>query len=84
MVGKLFNKQKTTYSDKEYQKHRFKGCCMWSFPVISIRSSLILLYVNNLQYGQNLLDPIMFADDTNLFYADGKIKNLFDTVNIES
>ena len=57
---------------------------MWSFPVISIRSSLILLYVNNLQYGQNLLDPIMFADDTNLFYADGKIKKLFDTVNIES
>ena len=38
---KLFNKQKTIYSEKQYQKHRFKGCCMWSSPGISIRSSLI-------------------------------------------
>ena len=30
MVWKLFNKQKTVYSDKQYQKHRFKRCCMQS------------------------------------------------------
>ena len=34
-------------------------------------------------YASNLLDPIMFADDTNLFYAEENIKTLFDTVNIE-
>ena len=44
---------------------------------------LFLIYVNDLQYASNLLDPIMFADDTNLFYAEENIKTLFDTVNIE-
>ena len=39
--------------------------------------------LNDLQYASNLLDPIMFADDTNLFYAEENIKTLFDTVNIE-
>ena len=34
-------------------------------------------------YASNLLDPIMFADDTKLFYAEENIKTLFDTVNIE-
>ena len=28
---------------------------------------LFLIYVNDLQYVSNLLEPIMFADDTNLF-----------------
>ena len=41
---------------------------------------LFLIYVNDLQYASNLLDPIMFA---NLFYAEGNIKTLFDIVNIE-
>ena len=36
----------------------------------------------DLQYASNLLDPIMFADDTNLFYAEENIKT-FDIVNIE-
>ena len=44
---------------------------------------LFLIYVNDLQYVSNLLEPIMFADDTNLFYAEENIKALFDTVNIE-
>ena len=30
-----------------------------------------------------LLDPIMFADDTNLFYLHHHIKTLFDVVNNE-
>ena len=29
------------------------------------------------------LDPIMFADDTNLFYTNKNIKVLFETVNKE-
>ena len=44
---------------------------------------LFLIYVNDLQYASNLLDPIMFADDTNLFYTEENIKTLFDIVNIE-
>ena len=30
---------------------------------------LFLLYINDLQFASDLLDPIMFADDTNLFYS---------------
>ena len=41
------------------------------------------MYVNGLQYASHLLDPIMFADSTNLFYAEKNIKTLFDTFNIE-
>ena len=33
---------------------------------------LFLIYVNDLQYVSNLLEPIMFADVTNLFYAEKK------------
>ena len=44
---------------------------------------LFLIYVNDLQYASNLLDPIMFADDTNLFYTEENIKTLLDIVNIE-
>ena len=45
--------------------------------------SLFLIYVNDLQFASNLLDPIMFADDTNLFYAEENVKTLFDIVSIE-
>ena len=43
---------------------------------------LFLIFVNDLQYASNLLDPIMLNDDTNLFYAE-EIIILLDTVNIE-
>ena len=40
----------------------------------------------DLQYASNLLDSIMFADDTNKinsFHAEENIRTLFDTVNIK-
>ena len=42
-----------------------------------------LIYLNDLQCASNSLDPIIFSNDTNLFYAEEVIKTLFDTVNIE-
>ena len=57
---------------------------MQSSPEINIKSSLIFdIYIMDLQYASNLLDPIMFADDTNLFYTEENIKTLLDIVNIE-
>ena len=40
-----------------------------------------ILFVNYLKNSTKLLDPIMFADDTNLFYTNKNIKVLFETVN---
>ena len=44
---------------------------------------LFLIYVNDLNQVLNILDPIMFADDTNFFYSHHQIKTLFETVNCE-
>ena len=44
---------------------------------------LFLVYVNNLPNASRLLDPIMFADDTNLFFNHKDIKHLFTAVNNE-
>ena len=42
-----------------------------------------LIYLNDLPNVSKLLDPIMFADDTNLFFFYHDIQTLFDTVNNE-
>ena len=42
---------------------------------------LFLIYVNDLPNVSRLLDPIMFVDDTNLFFNHKDIKHLFTVVN---
>ena len=42
---------------------------------------LFLLYVNDFKNASSVLDPIMFADDTNLFYTHSNIQKLFSTMN---
>ena len=44
---------------------------------------LFLVYVNDLYLASNILESIMFADDTNLFYSHEDIKTLFNIVNNE-
>ena len=44
---------------------------------------LFLLYVNDLYMASNVIKPIMFADDTNLFFSHKNIKELFKTMNQE-
>ena len=56
---------------------------MWCSTRINIRPLLFLIYANDLNRGSGILDPIMFADDTNLFYSHKDIKTLFHTVNRE-
>ena len=46
-------------------------------------SSLFWLYINDLPQAWKLLDPIMFADDTNLFYSGKDIHSLLNSVNNE-
>ena len=42
---------------------------------------LFLVYVNDLPNASGSLDPIVFADDTNLFFNHKAIKHLFTVVN---
>ena len=44
---------------------------------------LFLLYVNDLPNSSPYLDPVMFADDTNLFLANRSIQELFSIANKE-
>ena len=44
---------------------------------------LFLLYINNRQFASDLLDPIMFADDTDLFYSNKDIDSAFLKVSDE-
>ena len=44
---------------------------------------LFLLYVNDLKNASNLLDPIMYAHDTNLFLTHKDISYLFQTANLQ-
>ena len=44
---------------------------------------LFFVYVNDLNKASDVLDPIMFANDTNLFYSLQNIKSLFGTENCE-
>ena len=42
-----------------------------------------LVYVNDLKNASNLLDTIMFTDDTNLFLTHEDISYLFETANLQ-
>ena len=44
---------------------------------------LFLLYINDLLQTSKLIDPTIFADNTNLFYSGKDIHSLFNIVNNE-
>ena len=44
---------------------------------------LFIVYNNDLYRASDIFKPIMFADDTNLFFPGKYIKTLFQTANIE-
>ena len=48
-----------------------------------LRPLLFLIYINDLSLVSKFLSPIMFADDTNLFYSHNNIKILFKNANDE-
>ena len=48
-----------------------------------LKPLLLLLHVNDFQNASKILDPIMFADDTNLFFSNCNIPVLFATINNE-
>ena len=49
---------------------------MWSAQESILGPLPFLLYINDLSEALKLLDPIMFADDTNLFYFGKDIHSM--------
>ena len=47
------------------------------------RSLLVLIFVNDLHKATKYLDPIMFPDDTNIFYSHKNVRTLLQIVNSE-
>ena len=45
--------------------------------------SLLLLYVNDLHHASKILNPVMFGDDTNLFFSHNEINILLEKMNKE-
>ena len=54
-------------------------CC--TTGIYSRASYFFFVYINDLLFVSDVLDPIMFADDTNLFYSHKDINTLFLKVN---
>ena len=73
-------KQFTAYNNK-YTSFETITCDVPQGSILGLL--LFLIYVNDLNQVSNILDPIMFADDTNFFYSHHQIKTLFETVNCE-
>ena len=44
---------------------------------------LFVIFINDLCYSASLIEAILFADDTNLFYSHNKVKELIRTMNAE-
>ena len=44
---------------------------------------LFIIYINDFYNVSNILQPITFSDDTNLFSSHSNIKDLFNNVNLE-
>ena len=73
MVQKSLIKQKAIYSNK--QRRKITNLQITNLLLVKrgipqrsvLRSLLFLIYINDLQFLSDVLDPIMFSDDTNLF-----------------
>ena len=60
-----------------------KAPCTWNAAGIHYWTLVILALYKRLTSNIKIIDHIMFADDTNLFYSGKDIHSFFNTVNNE-
>ena len=74
---------------KEYISYNNKNCTTFESITCGVSHGyilgplLFLIHVRDPPNATNILDPVMFANDTNLLYSHHDIKTLFYTVNEE-
>ena len=56
---------------------------MWGPLGFYPRTSIFLLYINDINNASNLLNLILFADDSNVFMSHKDLNNLLDMLNLE-
>ena len=56
---------------------------MWRATRLNSRPIIFLIYINDLCNASNVLEFILFADDTNIFYSHQNRNILMSTVNTE-
>ena len=69
--------ERKQYKEVEGQKTSFLNITCGVSQGSILGPLLFLLYINDLCKASNIITPIMFADDTNLFYSNKNIKILF-------
>ena len=75
--------ERKQYIEVEGQKTSFLNITCGVSQGSILGPLLFLLYINDLCKASNIITPIMFTDDTNLFYSNKNIKILFKEMNIE-
>ena len=75
MVSKLLKQQETVYSVRWLAKTNYKTVKYGVLQGSILGPLLFLLNINHLQFTSDLLDPVMFDDDTNLSYSNKDINN---------
>ena len=74
-------KQYSTYQNTTKTVYKNVNC---GVPKGSILGPLLfLIYIHDLWHSKPLLEALLFADDTNLFYLHNNVKELFRTMNAQ-
>ena len=79
----LVNRTQTTHIDNDHAYLTQEEFSNWSSTSVCFRPVLFLIYINDIYLCSNKLGFDLFADDTNLLYADKDLKSPENVVNTE-